>query len=44
VQVDCPALQLTSVGQNDSDGIVVYSMGVAAVPVSGNDEITITVY
>lgn len=44
VQVDAPAVQLTLNGQNESEGIIVYDCGLNFIPVSGNDEITLTVY
>jgi len=44
VQLDAPAVQLSTVAQNDSDGILVYSFGMNFTPSSGNDELTITVY
>lgn len=44
VQIDAPAVQLSSVAQNESDGILVYNFGMMLTPSSGNDEITITIY
>jgi hypothetical protein len=43
VAFDCPSVQLTSLSQDNSDDLVVYNMGLSLIPVSGNDEITITV-
>lgn len=44
VQIDAPAVQLSGVSQNDSDGLLVYSFDMVFVPSSGNDEVTFTIY
>lgn len=44
IQVDAPAVQLSSLSMNDSDGILVYQMDAQFVPTSsGNDEFVLTV-
>lgn len=43
VQLDAPAVQLSTIAQNDSDGLIVYNFGMNLTPSSGNDELTITV-
>ena len=43
LEFSAPAVQATLNGQNDSEGIIVYDTGLNFTPVSGNDEITITV-
>lgn len=42
VKIAAPALQITNITEENSDGIFVYTMSVAFTPVSGNDEFTIT--
>lgn len=42
VKITAPAVQITSVAQQESDGLLVYSFGLSFTPVSGNDEVTIT--
>lgn len=44
VQLDAPAVQLTTIAQNDSDGLIVYNFGMSFTPSLGNDELTITIY
>lgn len=44
IQVDAPAVQLSSLTMNDSDGILVYQMDAQFIPTSaGNDEFVLTV-
>lgn len=43
VQIDAPKVQLTNPQYADSDGIQMLQMGLALVPSSGDDELTITV-
>ena len=44
IQIDVPALQLSALPSiDDSDGEAIYPFNTRALPVSGNDEITITV-
>lgn len=44
VQFDAPAVQVATIAQNESDGLIVYNLGLNFTPSSGNDELTITVY
>jgi len=44
VKISAPAVQITNITENNSDGIFVYTCSLAFVPVSGNDEFTITTY
>lgn len=44
VKIAAPAMQITNITEENSDGIFVYTMSVAFTPVSGNDEFTITTF
>lgn len=44
IKIDAPAVQITSVAQTDSEGVLVYQLGLSFTPVSGNDEIVITTF
>lgn len=43
VKLDAPSVQLTGPKYSDSDGVSMLQMGMRLLPVSGNDELTITV-
>jgi hypothetical protein len=43
VTFDAPGVQMTSISIADSDGLAVNGFGLSFIPVSGNDEVTITV-
>lgn len=43
IEISAPAVQASLNGQNESEGIIVYDTGLNFTPVSGNDEITLTV-
>lgn len=43
VTFEAPAVQMATVSQTESDGVLVYNFGLNFTPSSGNDEITITV-
>lgn len=43
VELSAPKVQLTSIGMQDSDGIVAAQIGLAFTPSSGNDELSIIV-
>lgn len=44
IRVQAPAVQITGVTRQESDNIKMFNMATALVPVSGNDEVTITTY
>lgn len=44
VKVSAPAVQITNITENNSDGLFVYTCSLAFTPVAGDDEFTITVY
>lgn len=43
IQIDAPKVQISSIEPANSDGLVVYNMGLIFAPDSGNDEVSITV-
>ena len=44
IKLDAPAVQITSVAQQESEGLLVYQFGLSFTPVSGNDELLIQTY
>jgi hypothetical protein len=44
VKISAPAVQITDINEENSDGIYVYTCSLAFTPVSGNDEFTITTF
>jgi hypothetical protein len=44
VKISAPAVQITDISETESDGQFVYTCALSFVPVSGNDEFTITTY
>lgn len=44
VKISAPAVQITDIAESESDGLFVYTCSLAFIPVSGNDEFTITTY
>ena len=44
VKISAPAVQITNISESNSDGLFVYTCDLSFVPVSGNDEFTITTY
>jgi hypothetical protein len=44
IKIAAPAVQITNITEENSDGIFVYTCSLAFTPVSGNDEFTITTF
>jgi len=43
VQIDCPAVQLTTISESDSDGELHYSLGLSLIPATSDDEFKLTI-